>query len=182
MTIGAKIMNASWGGASMGTAWNGILQTVADKGVNFIVASGNSKTDLNSKPNFPACYKNVNTLTVLAFTEKKTILDYGSYGTNCVDLAAPGDMVFSTDIAKNGDYTYRGGTSMAAPLVCGTIAMMLEVNPSLTAPQRVNLITSTIIPDSSYASKMKFPGRLNTQKAVASAYCAKSTSRSNFQF
>eukprot|EP01053_Blabericola_migrator_P002158 Blabericola_migrator_1__2157@NODE_1595_length_4207_cov_18_682367_g1043_i0_p4_GENE_NODE_1595_length_4207_cov_18_682367_g1043_i0NODE_1595_length_4207_cov_18_682367_g1043_i0_p4_ORF_typecomplete_len180_score18_41Peptidase_S8/PF00082_22/9_8e31_NODE_1595_length_4207_cov_18_682367_g1043_i029593498 len=173
VAIGVQVISASWGGAPMTTYWNGILDNVAAKDINLIIASGNNGANLDTSPGFPACYKNPNALTVDGYTQNKSLIDYGNYGSTCVDVAAPGDYVFTTDIAKNGLYTYRGGTSMSAPLVAGTIALMLEVNPNLSAAERANIIVSTVTADSSYAGKLKYPGRLNVKDAVYAAFCAK---------
>lgn len=52
------------------------------------------------------------------------------------DVTAPGVSVYSSDAdPRKGKYSYRTGTSMAAPHVAGIIALMLEANPRLTTEE-----------------------------------------------
>jgi subtilisin family serine protease len=54
-----------------------------------------------------------------------------------LDVAAPGTWVVGPYQVNSGQtsYYYLGGTSMAAPHVAGTVALMVQKNPSLTAGQ-----------------------------------------------
>ena len=64
----------------------------------------------------------------------------GSMGLLKPDLSAPGDGTISTNIG--GGYSSFGGTSAATPHVCGTIALLLAINPALT-PADVSMIIQT---------------------------------------
>ena len=55
---------------------------------------------------------------------------FSNYGDG-VSIFAPGSWLFSTDTAENGKYSYKSGTSMAAPVVTGIAALTWSVNPSL---------------------------------------------------
>ncbi len=43
----------------------------------------------------------------------------------------------------DGQYIRAGGTSMAAPMVSGTVALLLQLNPGLTPNQIKGLLTSS---------------------------------------
>jgi subtilisin family serine protease len=64
------------------------------------------------------------------------------------------------------------GTSMSAPIVAGTIALMLEANPHLTHEEIYNLITRTAVADEQSLSRGALPngawgyGKLNAFKAM----------------
>jgi subtilisin family serine protease len=58
---------------------------------------------------------------------------FSNYGKKEVDLFAPGVKVYSTLPANQ--YATYSGTSMAAPVVTGIAAMLLEYYPSLSARQ-----------------------------------------------
>lgn len=46
------------------------------------------------------------------------------------EIFAPGSNVCSTDI-NGGNYVFKTGTSMATPVVCGALALVLEIAPEL---------------------------------------------------
>lgn len=74
-----------------------------------------------------------------------SISDYSNIGPR-VDIAAPGDEIYST-ITGNG-YESEGwkGTSFAAPHVAGSAALVYSINPALTGTQVKNIILSTANP------------------------------------
>ena len=83
-------------------------------------------------------------------------------------LRSPADLVAGT---SGGAYPYLtlSGTSMAAPVVSGVVARMLQANPALT-PNAVKAIlqyTATVTPEVDYLSQGA--GFLNTEAAVSLA-------------
>ena len=101
--------------------------------------------------------------------------DLAAPGTGTVSLAAPGSTFYSTKAAYLLDgklglgykpYLSLSGTSMAAPVVSGTVALMLQANPSLT-PNLVKAIlqyTSQAYPG--YSTLKQGAGFLNSLGAV----------------
>ncbi|MBE9128186.1 MULTISPECIES: S8 family serine peptidase [unclassified Coleofasciculus] len=68
-------------------------------------------------------------------------LDIGTNGITTTDL-------IGADGTNPGDYTYdSGGTSSAAPLVSGVVALMLEANPNLTWRDVQHILVETADPD-----------------------------------
>lgn len=55
---------------------------------------------------------------------------FSNYGDG-VSIFAPGSFIYSTDIESRGKYSYKSGTSMAAPVVTGITALTWSVNPAL---------------------------------------------------
>jgi subtilisin family serine protease len=65
-----------------------------------------------------------------------------------LDVAAPGSWVvgpFQLDRGK-ASFFFLGGTSMAAPHVTGTVALMLQKNPGLTESQAESIIEGSAVP------------------------------------
>ncbi len=65
-----------------------------------------------------------------------------------LDIAAPGSWVVGPYQLQRGqtDFFFLGGTSEAAPHVTGTIALMLQKNPTLTEAQAESIIEGSAVP------------------------------------
>jgi subtilisin family serine protease len=90
------------------------------------------------------------------------------------DIAAPGVKIYSSVPGGGWEWNYGAGdwsgTSMAAPHVTGSVALMLQANPTLTVDQAKELISQTAIDygdpgmDNNYGW-----GRINVFAAVTAA-------------
>jgi subtilisin family serine protease len=89
---------------------------------------------------------------------------FPNYGPNTVDVGAPGVNIYST--LPNNSYGFLSGTSMAAPHVTGTAALVLSQHPTWTYSQVIQRITSTTKPDSALAGKTVTGGIVNAGAAV----------------
>ena len=131
---GAKILSNSWGGEEtipgQGKALEDAVQRAKDAGILFVAAAGNSSSNNDRRPVFPASIKLENVLSVAATNSKDAMAFFSNYGPNSVHLAAPGDAVYST-VPKNG-YRSLSGTSMAAPHVAGAAAILWSQFPEAT--------------------------------------------------
>ena len=64
-----------------------------------------------------------------------------------LDVAAPGDdTVGPYQVNSQQSYYYLSGTSMASPHVTGTVALLLQKNPSLTAAQAESILETSATP------------------------------------
>ena len=66
--------------------------------------------------------------------------DFTNYGP-CSDISAPGKGIYSS--YPHGDFKSFDGTSMAAPIVSGTIALMKSIKKDLTVEQARNVLYKT---------------------------------------
>lgn len=148
---GAQIINCSFGKSfSPNAEWvYDAIKYAAAKDVLIVHAAGNDGNDLDdsSNPNFPNDHKYAgseisnNVITVGALAPaygSKMVASFSNYGTNNVDVFAPGDDVYST--MPNNKYDFQGGTSMAAPAVAGVAALIRSYYPSLSASQVKNVL------------------------------------------
>jgi thermitase len=93
---GAKIINASFGCASSSSSLKDAVGYVQDHGGLLVVAAGNDSENIDKDPEYPAAYSNSNILTVAASTDTDTLASFSNYGSTNVDVAAPGDDIYST--------------------------------------------------------------------------------------
>jgi hypothetical protein len=68
-------------------------------------------------------------LCVTATEQSGGLLAAANRGLGSVDIAAPGAMILST--ARGSGYEMRAGTSMAAPFVSGSLALLAAARPDL---------------------------------------------------
>jgi|GEM_PF-6698596 len=114
---GANVINMSWGGPGYSLALAKALDYALSKGVVLVAAAGNESV---GTPMYPAAFPGV--IAVAASDGLNRLSSFSSYGY-FVDLAAPGEDIFST--LPLNSYGYFSGTSMAAPLVSGAAALLL---------------------------------------------------------
>ena len=72
-------------------------------------------------------------------------------------------------VGASGQYAYADGTAMAAPMVTGTLALMLSHNPSLTAAQLKQDLLASVDPAPQLAGLSVTGGELDAAAAVAAA-------------
>lgn len=99
-------------------------------------------------------------------------------GTGIASLGDPGSTLFlrrpsarrwGTVAAEHAAYLSLSGTSMAAPVVAGAVAVMLQVNPSLSPAAVKAVLRTTADPLDGHSPLAQGAGLLNMQAAVALA-------------
>lgn len=157
--LDVDIMSNSWGGGGRSQALEDAIQRANDKGILFVVAAGNSSSNNDSRPQYPANYEVDNVISVAASTAQDDLASFSCYGRNTVHIAAPGHRILST--TKNGGYSVYSGTSMAAPHVSGALGLLLAQEGRLPVKQVRDRLMATSEPVPALRGKTINGGRLN---------------------
>lgn len=139
---GAHVISASWGAAMPEAQSQPIIDAIKkaeEKGVIFVAAAGNEGRSNDTTAIFPANAGTPNMISVTASDNNDIKPSWANYGRK-VDIASPGKDILST---IPGGYDKLSGTSMAAPLVAGLVALMKSVDSSLTGAQARSILQST---------------------------------------
>lgn len=156
------ILNNSWGGR----AYSPILKYAIEQynGL-FIASAGNSGTDNDFIPSYPASYDSENIISVAASTPNDDLASFSNYGSTSVDIAAPGTRILSTTL--NGEYSYKNGTSMAAPHVVGAAALLKSCRPCLSTLEMKNIILNSAQQKGTLKGKILTGGILDVNAMLA---------------
>lgn len=161
---GADICNMSWGTSVYSEALETVMR---ESTMLFVVAAGNSGNNNNSSPVYPACYALDNMITVAYINQSGELASDSNYGISTVDIAAPGQDIFSTTVG--GEFHYLSGSSMAAPVVSGVAALLYAQTDSLYPQNIKELLLQTLKPMDSLIGYIKYPGIIDAAQAVAAA-------------
>jgi thermitase len=127
------IISNSWGGGKYSRALLEAIERARDAGIIFVAAVGNSNQDLDKEPVYPAAYPVKNIIAVANINAYGRKAKSSNYGQKTVHVFAPGESILSTLPGNN--YKRHSGTSMAAPLVAGTLGLLLSQEPDVTPAQ-----------------------------------------------
>lgn len=151
---GAKIISNSWGPKGRRSS-NRIVEDAINyaysKRVICVFAAGNDNDDV--KYYAPANHPNV--IAVGAIKEGDQRATYSNYGEK-VRVCAPGSSILSLRKGSSNP-TNKSGTSMAAPFVSGTIALIYSINPNTTS---TDILLKKIFDNSNDINTDKPIGRL----------------------
>ena len=168
--VNIRITNNSYGGCPE-TCGNDLavkdaIDALGDLGVLNVFAAGNSGTNNDAAPFYPASFDSPSIVSVGGSDQNDNRIF--NYGATLVDLAAPGSVIKSTVPAalQPAKYWNLSGTSMSTPHVTGAAALLAMYNPNLSAASiKATLINSAdVLPQ--FAGLNRANGRLNVRNAL----------------
>jgi subtilisin family serine protease len=122
--------------------WRPILEAInqaTEQGVAVVVAAGNNGgTDYPDACDWSPAY--VPSAITVAATSKGDLRFAASSWGSCVDIFAPGKNIKSASHLDDGGYTTKSGTSQAAPMVAGAVALLLGHDNSLNVKQLTSML------------------------------------------
>lgn len=174
---GADVINLSFAGDESHAALRNAVRNAYEHGVVIVAALGNDARDVNINPVYPACLRSEAfdwVIGVTATNEDDQKSSFTNYGSECADIAAPGEGIFGLgyveDVADARDSElYIGpwdGTSMASPIVAGAAALLLGHYPQLSVDEVRTALKLSVDPvRTSSGSGSLGAGRINIARA-----------------
>ena len=184
---GARIINMSFGKYfSPDEDWvDAAVKYAETHDVLLVHAAGNEMRNIDSITHYPDPYygqsraKSDSYLTVGASTggpDSVLFVRSSNYGKKQVDLFAPGVKIYST--VNGNQYAAYSGTSMAAAVVTGIAAMILEYYPRLSAKQLKGILLQSVTRPPHPMVRTSVPGKkvdfaeLSVSGGIVNAYNA----------
>ncbi|MTJ22286.1 S8 family serine peptidase, partial [Dolichospermum sp. UHCC 0352] len=162
--MGANLTNNSWGGGGFSQGLYDAIAAAGKAGQLFVAAAGNSSSNADQSPMYPAAYNLDNIISVAATDHNDNLANFSNYGANSVDLAAPGVNILST--VPGNLYSSFNGTSMASPHVAGVAGLVWANNPSLSAKEVKQVLLDSVDVLDNLKGKTLTGGRLNANTAL----------------
>jgi len=163
---GAKVVSFSYGNPGGGSAYYTGVNYLNSNGVLFVAAAGNDGTNNDVVAYEPAGVNLPNVIAVAScsYPINETLSSFSNYGSNTVDIVAPGEYIYST--THDGNIGYNQGTSMATPEVAGAIALLYSYDPDLPYLTCKQMILDGVNIFPAYSNKCVSHGRLNVAKSL----------------
>jgi subtilisin family serine protease len=163
--MGAHIINYSGGGIEFSQEEFEAVQAAEKKGILFVAAAGNERSNSDQNHYYPADYPLKNIISVTAIDPSTEVLSSSNYGVQTVDIAAPGQNILSC--LPNNSYGLMTGTSQATAFVTGSAALIMAHKKQFFKAEEVKkYILATGDTSSSLIAKTRTSRQLNLFKAL----------------
>lgn len=160
---GMHVINMSFGMTDESDTVAEQLRRAYVKGIVLVASAGNGGAG-SGQIDFPGRMEEV--IAVAASTREDEVAGFSSRGSG-ISVTAPGEDICSTIPGKT--YTRMDGTSMAAPHVTGTAALLLAKNRRLTPARIRQLLQSTAKPLAGFTSNDQGAGLVQAKAAFDQA-------------
>ena len=123
--------------------WEKVFEKAKERNCIIVFAAGNDNIISGIDPK----KRNTNTVRVSAVDPDRSKADFSNFGRypslnrDYSTVSAPGVAIYSA--APDNQYKYMQGTSMAAPIVSGTLALMRSSDRNMSAEDAIRILQET---------------------------------------
>ncbi|WP_348811983.1 S8 family peptidase [Flavobacterium maritimum] len=147
---GAKIINMSFGKEfSLNKDWVfEAFKYAEENNVLLVHCAGNNRFNVDENPYYPSdnrfdlskevCGNFINVGSISSRLDSTFVSGFSNFGKQNVDLFAPGEEIYTTSTGNT--YVSDSGTSLAAPMVSGTAALIWTYYPKLSVAEVKQII------------------------------------------
>lgn len=164
LSFDVRLTSNSWGGEGYSPTLAAAIEAAWRADVLFVTSAGNSGSDNDRSPRYPASYPHANLLTVAASDRLGRLAPFSNFGAKSVDIAAPGVNVLSTFPANR--YRFFSGTSMATAHVAGAAALVYANEPDLSVKDVKELLVRNGDKTEGLEGSSRSSARLNIYRAL----------------
>ncbi len=150
---GADVINMSFGKSYSPELFyvQQAIEYAAQNEVLMVHAAGNDGANIDSVANYPSPIFSDGSSSPYLITVgasgwqgvNELAASFSNYGASTVDLFAPGVDIYST--MPNQEYELSNGTSMAAPVVSGVFALLMQYFPEYSPLEIKEIIVSSVV-------------------------------------
>ena len=160
------VLNFSFSGEGFDSDLRDSINEAAAADIVVVVAASNDGENVEHSDTYPAKFNLPNMITVAATDKQGRLWDGSNWGAKSVHIGAPGEDILGP---WEGKYDVGSGTSNAAAIVSGAVALIRSIRPSLTALQTKQLFQSTVKQNKHLIGKIASGGVMDVAAAAACA-------------
>jgi len=169
-----RVLNASWSTTFYSSSLRQAIEQAAAAGIALSASAGNRGLDNDDSlaSAYPAEYTKVpldNVLAVAATGSDGAITEFSNYGKSSVQIAAPGENIYSTAGGATG-YTSRSGTSFSAPIAGAALGLILAAHPGMSPEKAIERLVNGGDFDARLSGQVSSGKRVNLAGALAPFY------------
>lgn len=129
----ANVINYSGGGTSQDEREMKAIEKAGQNNIIFVAAAGNNNANTDYRKYYPANYSLGNIISVAATDNDGELVSFSNYGSDTVDIAAPGKSIYST--LPHNSYGFLSGTSQATAFVTGVVASFIAKKQNINSKE-----------------------------------------------